>query len=181
MGRPKENYLYHDLAGGQVSSPKNRRNTGRMSALRVFGGRLASVMFIVEQSVSGTCSCEDRGLEVGVTGSREKWRDNWPAPQLTPSGPRVPPGVIHTPNFLLNSYAAVNCICLWNHSSLSYVLDHPHGYKPQSQYHTSFSSLDRYLTQMFNADVAFTLWKDCFANDLKLLSSNISDGQTQLP
>jgi hypothetical protein len=41
-----------------------------MSALSVFGGRLASVMVGVEESASATCSCEDGGSKMGVTGSR---------------------------------------------------------------------------------------------------------------
>jgi hypothetical protein len=46
-----------------------------MSDLRVFGGRLESVMVVVavvvvdEESVSETCSCEDGGGS-GMTGSR---------------------------------------------------------------------------------------------------------------
>jgi hypothetical protein len=38
--------------------------------VKVFGGRLASVMVVVGESVSVACSCEDGGSKMGVTGSR---------------------------------------------------------------------------------------------------------------
>jgi hypothetical protein len=46
-----------------------------MSALTVFGGRSASVMVVVEESVSVTCSCGDGGSEMGVTGSMVSGKD----------------------------------------------------------------------------------------------------------
>jgi hypothetical protein len=56
----------------RVISPK-RWKMERMSGLWVFGGRLATVMVVVEEaeeSVSVASSCERGGSKMGVTGSR---------------------------------------------------------------------------------------------------------------
>jgi hypothetical protein len=42
---------------------------GAYVGLEAFDGRVASVMVVVEQSVSGTCSCKSSDLKMGV-GSR---------------------------------------------------------------------------------------------------------------